>query len=92
MSIVLNLGISSNWQSLDLSTLVFPTEMLVDYVRVYQRKDSTNVGCNPLEYPTMDYISRHQEAYTNPQLQVWTSGPSGANNTFPKNSLYNGGC
>ena len=50
--------------SIDLSTLTFPTEMLVDYVRVYQRKDSTNVGCNPLEYPTTDYISRHQEAYT----------------------------
>jgi hypothetical protein len=25
--------------------------------------------------------------HTDPQLQVWTSGPYGANNTFPKNSF-----
>jgi len=92
MSIVLNLGISPNWQRIDLSTLIFPAEMLVDYVRVYQRQDSLNIGCDPKDYPTMDYISRHPDAYTNPQLQYWTSGPAGANYTFPKNSLYNGGC
>ncbi|KAI0266416.1 beta-glucan synthesis-associated [Gloeopeniophorella convolvens] len=92
MSIIFNLGMSPNWQTIDLSTMTFPAEMLVDYVRVYQRKDSQNIGCDPKDYPTMDYIARHPEAYTNPQLQYWTSGPAGANNTFPKNSLYSGGC
>lgn len=92
MSIVFNLGISPNWQGVDLTTMTFPTEMVIDYVRVYQRTDSQNIGCDPPDYPTMDYISRHQEAYTNPQLQFWTSSPAGANNTFPKNGLYNGGC
>ncbi|KAH9006339.1 beta-glucan synthesis-associated [Lactarius hatsudake] len=87
MSIVLNLGISPNWQTIDLTTMTFPTEMVVDYVRVYQRKDSQNIGCDPPDYPTMDYISRHPEAYTNPQLQFWTPGPAGANYTFPKNRL-----
>lgn len=42
----------------------FPAEMLVDYVRVYQRKGSENVGCSPKDYPTEDYINRHQDAYT----------------------------
>lgn len=54
----------ANWQAIDLSTLTFPAEMLIDYVRVYQRKDSVNIGCNPPDYPTADYITRHQEAYT----------------------------
>src|SRR6266702_5189815 len=54
----------ANWQTVDLTTMTFPTEMVVDYVRVYQRKDSQNIGCDPPDYPTMDYISRHPEAYT----------------------------
>ncbi|KAK0483237.1 glycoside hydrolase family 16 protein [Armillaria novae-zelandiae] len=64
MSITLNLGISSNWQDIDTSTMIFPTEMLVDYVRVYQRSQGMNVGCNPPGYPTKDYINNHIEAYT----------------------------
>ncbi|THH16891.1 hypothetical protein EW146_g3823 [Bondarzewia mesenterica] len=88
MSIVLNLGISSNWQTIDLTTMEFPAEMLVDYVRVYQRKGSPNVGCSPPDYPTEDYINNHLEAYTNANLTKWTAGASGANYTFPKNSLF----
>ncbi|KAF7355633.1 hypothetical protein MSAN_01480800 [Mycena sanguinolenta] len=71
MSIVLNLGISNNWQNIDLSTMVFPAEMLVDYVRVYQRDGETNVGCNPSDYPTTDYIANHYAAYSNPNLTQW---------------------
>jgi hypothetical protein len=33
-----------NWQTIDLTMMMFPAEMLVDYVRV---KGSTNVGCKP---------------------------------------------
>ena len=64
MSIVLNLGISPNWQTIDLTTMIFPAELRFDYVRVYQRKGSTNVGCDPVGYPTMKYIDNHIEAYT----------------------------
>ena len=49
---------------IDLSTMVFPAEMLVDYVRVYQRAGETNIGCDPPDYPTADYINRHYEAYS----------------------------
>jgi hypothetical protein len=42
----------------------FPAEMLVDYVRVYQRAGETNIGCDPPDYPTADYINRHYEAYS----------------------------
>ncbi|KAF8504556.1 beta-glucan synthesis-associated [Russula emetica] len=92
MSIVINLGMSPNWQSIDLSTMTFPSEMLVDYVRVYQRTGQTNIGCDPPDYPTADYINRHYEAYSDPQLLSWTTGPAGANYSFPKNQLYNNGC
>lgn len=83
MSIILNLGISQNWQTIDLTTMEFPAEMLVDYVRVYQRKGSTNVGCSPSGYPTADYINNHADAYENPNITSWTG-------TKPKNSLYDG--
>ncbi|KAG6860572.1 hypothetical protein C0995_009717 [Termitomyces sp. Mi166 len=80
MSIVLNLGISPNWQAIDLTTLLFPAEMLIDYVRVYQRKGATNVGCSPKDFPTEDYISRHMDAYSNSNTTTW-------NWEKPKNSL-----
>ena len=37
----------------------FPAQMLVDYVRVYQRQGSENVGCNPSDHPTTDYINKY---------------------------------
>ncbi|KAJ8594095.1 glycoside hydrolase family 16 protein [Rhizopogon salebrosus TDB-379] len=80
MSIVLNLAISPNWQTIDLSTMIFPAEMRVDYVRVYQREGQTNVGCSPTDYPTQDYINRHMDSYMNPNLTSW-------NYSKPKNSL-----
>lgn len=58
----------------------FPAEMLVDYVRVYQRKGQTNIGCDPKAYPTEDYINRHYDSYTNPNLTMW-------NYQKPKNGL-----
>ena len=54
----------ANWQPIDLSTMIFPAEFKVDYVRVYQRKGQTNTGCSPIHYPTAEYISDHLEAYT----------------------------
>ncbi|CAL1711204.1 unnamed protein product [Somion occarium] len=91
MSIVLNLGISANWQKIDLSTMVFPAEYLIDYVRVYQRTGHTNVGCDPPDYPTADYITKHEEAYTNPNLTFWSQPqPDGAGYSWPKNSAFDG--
>ena len=66
-SIVLNLGISHNWQTISPETMAFPAEMTVDYVRVYQRKGHENVGCNPTDYPTTEYIGNHMDAYTSEQ-------------------------
>ncbi|TFK68584.1 SKN1-domain-containing protein, partial [Pluteus cervinus] len=54
MSIVLNLGISQNWQDIDLTSMIFPAEFLIGYVQVYQRKDSINYGCDPKDFPTLD--------------------------------------
>ncbi|KAF4609534.1 hypothetical protein D9613_012257 [Agrocybe pediades] len=85
MSIVLNLGISNNWQTIDLSTMMFPAEFKIDYVRVYQRKGQTNVGCNPKDRPTTDYIANHLQAYTDVNMTSWPW-------EVPKNSLYEGGC
>jgi len=85
MSIVLNLGISAGWQTIDLTTMEFPAEMLIDYVRVYQRKGQTNIGCDPKNFPTADYIQRHIDSYSNPNLTAW-------NYPKPKNGLYAGGC
>lgn len=58
----------------------FPAEMLIDYVRVYQRKGQTNIGCDPKGFPTMDYINRHYDSYSNPNLTLW-------NYPKPKNGL-----
>ncbi|KAJ3555502.1 hypothetical protein NP233_g12195 [Leucocoprinus birnbaumii] len=85
MSIVLNLGISPNWQTIDLNSMIFPAEFLIDYVRVYQRKDQVNIGCDPKDYPTADYISNHLQAYQDANLTQWKW-------TKPTNQLYNNGC
>ncbi|KAF5372313.1 hypothetical protein D9615_009226 [Tricholomella constricta] len=71
MSVILNLGMSPNWQTIDVSTLMFPAEFLVDYVRVYQRKGAMNIGCSPKEYPTEEYINNHEDAYQNVNTTTW---------------------
>lgn len=86
MYIILNFGMSNNFQTVDLTRLNFPAQMLIDYVRVYQRTDMVNVGCNPPRKPTSDYINRHMEAYTNRNWTIWNETGS----PWPKNSLL--GC
>ncbi|KAL0059725.1 hypothetical protein AAF712_013521 [Marasmius tenuissimus] len=85
MSIIFNLGMSTNWATPKLDTLVFPAEMLFDYVRVYQREGHTNIGCSPPDYPTKDYINLHMDQYTNINKTLWEYEK-------PKNRLYDGGC
>ncbi|QRW07384.1 glycoside hydrolase family 16 protein [Ceratobasidium sp. AG-Ba] len=84
MYMMLNLGISPNFGAIDWEHLVFPTWMLIDWVRVYQPKGSYNIGCNPPDYPTADYINTYIEAYTNPNLTTWVDDYK---QVIPKNRL-----
>ncbi|KAI3406240.2 SKN1 [Candida oxycetoniae] len=83
ISIVMNLGISNSWAYIDWPSLVFPSRMRVDYVRVYQPEDAVNVGCDPKDYPTYDYIQQHLNIYQNMNLTNFAMGGY----TFPKNKL-----
>ncbi|KAH8120019.1 beta-glucan synthesis-associated [Phellopilus nigrolimitatus] len=86
MYIIANLGMSENFGTVDLKHLTFPTSMRIDYIRVYQRSDSKNVGCSPPDYPTEAYINQYLEAYTNPNLTTWKDDYG---QPVPKNSFLN---
>jgi hypothetical protein len=74
---------SNGFQTVDFSHLTFPAQMLIDYVRVYQRSDG-RMGCDPADRPTASYINRHLDAYNNPNLTVW----SATGNAWPVSSSY----
>uniref|UniRef100_A0A8H7XY82 GH16 domain-containing protein n=1 Tax=Psilocybe cubensis TaxID=181762 RepID=A0A8H7XY82_PSICU len=84
MYIIVNLGMSKNFGSIDFEHLTFPTSMRIDYIRVYQDMHRVNIGCDPTDFPTADYINTYIEAYTNPNLTTWR-GDYGK--PFPKNSF-----
>ncbi|KAK6459569.1 glucan synthase subunit [Scheffersomyces xylosifermentans] len=86
MAMIMNFGISNNWAYIDWPSLVFPMTMRVDYVRVYQPNDSINVGCDPADYPTYDYIQSHLNIYENVNLTSFADGGY----SFPKNKLVHG--
>lgn len=54
----MNLGMSHNFGEVDLAHIPFPVHLKVDYIRVYQRADQKNVGCDPKEFPTEAYINQ----------------------------------
>ncbi|CAK5276442.1 unnamed protein product [Mycena citricolor] len=83
MYILINLGFSRNFAWLD-ERLSFPGIMRVDWVRVYQHPDKINIGCDPPDRPTQDYINTYIEAYTNPNLTTWTDDYK---QPVPKNNL-----
>lgn len=56
MYIIANLGFSQNFGDINLDTLTFPATMSVDWIRVYQPKNSINIGCDPANHPTAAYI------------------------------------
>ncbi|KAA1471584.1 beta-glucan synthesis-associated [Dentipellis sp. KUC8613] len=87
MYIIMNLGMSTAFGIVDTDNLTFPSIMRVDYVRVYQHPDNINVGCNPKDFPTTDYINQYMEAYTNPNLTTWQND---FKQPFPRNNLTNG--
>ncbi|KAK0469296.1 glycoside hydrolase family 16 protein [Desarmillaria tabescens] len=87
MYILANLGMSTNFGDVDLEHLTFPAIMLIDWIRVYQDPDNINIGCDPEDFPTADYISTYSGAYTNPNYTTWVDDYG---QTIPKNSLVNG--
>ncbi|TFY74688.1 hypothetical protein EWM64_g9324 [Hericium alpestre] len=93
MYIIMNLGFSTNFAVIDFDELTFPATLLVDYVRVYQPKGQKNIGCDPEAFPTAAYINAYPEAYTNPNLTLWsgTAAEGGYQQVVPKNRLANGG-
>ncbi|KAJ7075867.1 glycoside hydrolase family 16 protein [Mycena belliarum] len=87
MYVILNLGMSPSFQAQDFMHMTFPNQMLVDYVRVYQREGVTDgVTCDPAAHPTADYIAKHLNAYSNQNFTIW----SDAGYQFPKNRLWDG--
>ncbi|KAF5389561.1 hypothetical protein D9757_004144 [Collybiopsis confluens] len=71
MYLLINLGISENFGFVDIQHLIFPAVMTVDWIRVYQKADSANIGCDPEDFPTASYINAYPEAYSNPNLTTW---------------------
>ncbi|MCO5598570.1 hypothetical protein L7F22_052667 [Adiantum nelumboides] len=96
MYVILNLGISENFATPDWEQLssLWPFIMSVDYVRVYQPENSVNVGCDPPDFPTFDFINRHMDAYTNANLTIWggTQEQGGYQQNWPRNRLNPNGC
>ena len=45
-----------NFAQLDFDLLQFPTTMSIDYIRIYQPKNAINIGCDPPNFPTAQYI------------------------------------
>ncbi|KAF7337424.1 GH16 domain-containing protein [Mycena sanguinolenta] len=84
MYVIMNLGLSESFGTIDFEHLTFPAVMRIDWVRVYQDPDNVQVGCNPADYPTADYINEYMEAYTNPNLTTWVDD---FHQVIPKNRL-----
>ena len=61
-------GLSTSFVTIDYADLTLPATMSVDYVRVYQDPDNVNVGCDPTDFPTADYISTYAHSYFYPRI------------------------
>ncbi|KDR85358.1 hypothetical protein GALMADRAFT_218450 [Galerina marginata CBS 339.88] len=84
MYLIMNLGMSENFGTVDFEHLTFPATMRVDWIRVYQPKNAINIGCDPKGFPTQAYINQYIGAYTNPNLTTWVND---FGQPFPKNKL-----
>ncbi|PWN49194.1 beta-glucan synthesis-associated [Violaceomyces palustris] len=84
MSIIINLAISDGFQQIDWTTMSFPAQLKVDYVRVYQRDgEKERISCDPPDHPTSDYIERHLDIYYNENYTIYPQEKYG----WPKNKL-----
>lgn len=59
--LIINLGMSENFGGVDFDHLSFPATMRVDWIRVYQPLHDINIGCDPVDFPTQDYINTYVE-------------------------------
>jgi beta-glucanase (GH16 family) len=84
MYIIMNLGMSEQFGKVDVEHLTFPAIMSVDWVRVYQPSNAINIGCDPDDFPTAQYIEKYKEAYSNPNLTTWVDD---YHQPIPKNKL-----
>ncbi|KAF1991447.1 glycoside hydrolase family 16 protein [Aulographum hederae CBS 113979] len=89
MAMIVNFGMSNGFAALNLTGLgpLMPATMRVDYIRIYQDEDDELITCDPPGYPTTDYIAKHMDAYTNPNLTQWSQTKA---SKWPKNTLMNG--
>ncbi|KAK0461996.1 beta-glucan synthesis-associated [Desarmillaria tabescens] len=78
MYIMANLGMSTNFGDVDLDHLTIPCS---------HDPDNINIGCDPEDFPTAEYIATYSEAYQNPNLTTWVDDYG---QTIPKNSLVDG--
>ncbi|KAG0260485.1 hypothetical protein BGZ95_004442, partial [Linnemannia exigua] len=82
MSIVLSLGLLQDELLLD-PELSFPAVMKIDYIRLYQPRQSQDTKekgekggkswllCDPADHPTAAYIRDHSRAFSDPGARTW---------------------
>lgn len=72
LAVVANFGMSPGFANLNFTGLatLMPATMRFDYIRIYQDSDG-ELTCDPVGYPTTEFISTHPEAYNNPNLTLW---------------------
>ena len=58
-NMIVNLGTSPDFGAIEFEHLTLPTVMSVDHVRVYQRAEDVNTGCDPDGFPTQSYINQY---------------------------------
>jgi len=56
----MNLAMAEGFSGhIDPALLTFPAQMKVDWIRVYQYEDEINIGCDPPNFPTSNYINAY---------------------------------
>ncbi|PNW74802.1 hypothetical protein CHLRE_12g509200v5 [Chlamydomonas reinhardtii] len=58
----INLAMSNSFAAIS-PDIPLPSSMEVDYIRVYQSRDSINVGCDTPEFPSQDYINKNVQRF-----------------------------
>ena len=66
---------SEDFGEVDIENLPFPSYMMVDWIRVYQRPNNLKVGCSPPDKPTSQWINCHKEFYTTSSKDDVLFGP-----------------
>ena len=76
MAMVMNFGMAEGFSFVNITGLLplMPAKMRFDYVRIYQDPDASDqfsMTCDPPDFPTLEYIKKHENAYTNAELVIW---------------------